>query len=102
MKIMKKSIIGLVLFTFVISVSAGDSPQSESKNSRLTRTESELATMTATVESIDPEKREVTLKGPLGNEATFMVDHRVKRLDEVKVGDLVQADYYVSLVAELR
>jgi len=30
------------------------------------------------------------------------VDQRVKRLDEIKVGDFVRADYYVSLAAELR
>jgi len=44
----------------------------------------------------------VTLKGPLGNKVTFTVDKRVKRLDEVKVGDLVRADYYVSFAAEVR
>lgn len=68
----------------------------------LTREDSVLVTVTASVESIDLEKREVTLKGPLGNSVTFTVDQRVKRLNEVKVGDLVQADYYVSFAAELR
>ena len=99
---MKKSIIGLVLFASVIAVYAGDPPRSESKNARITRTESVLTTITATVESIDAEKREVTLKGPLGNEVSFVVGPQVKRLNEVKVGDVVQADYYMSLVAELR
>jgi hypothetical protein len=42
------------------------------------------------------------LKGPLGNTVTFTVDKRVKRLKEVKVGDTVEADYYVSVAAELR
>jgi hypothetical protein len=58
--------------------------------------------LTASVEAIDYTNREVTLKGPLGNEVTFTVDKRVKRLDEVKVGDQVRADYYVSVAAELR
>ena len=61
-----------------------------------------LATVTAKVEAIDQAKREVTLKGPLGNVVTFVVDQRVKRLDEVKVGDEVTADYYVSLAGEVR
>jgi hypothetical protein len=61
-----------------------------------------LVTVTAKVETIDQAKREVTLKGPLGNVVTFVVDKRVKRLDEVKVGDEVTADYYVSLAGELR
>jgi hypothetical protein len=58
--------------------------------------------VTAKVTAIDLATREVSLKGPLGNTVTFTVDQRVKRLDEVKVGDLVHADYYISLAAELR
>ena len=61
-----------------------------------------LVTVTAKVEAIDQAKREVTLKGPLGNVVTFVVDERVKRLKEVSVGDEVMADYYVSLAGELR
>jgi hypothetical protein len=61
-----------------------------------------LVTVTAKVEAIDQAKREVTLKGPMGNVVTFVVDERVKRLKEVKVGDEVTADYYVSVASELR
>lgn len=61
-----------------------------------------LVTVTAKVMAIDQAKREVTLKGPLGNVVTFVVDQRVKRLNEVRVGDEVTADYYVSLAGELR
>jgi hypothetical protein len=61
-----------------------------------------LVTVTAKVEAIDQEKREVTLKGPIGNVVTFVVDKRVKRLSEVNVGDDVTADYYVSLAGEVR
>jgi hypothetical protein len=68
----------------------------------LTREESVLVTVTASVEAIDYTNREVTLKGSLGNTVTFTVDQRVKRLNEVKVGDLIQADYYVSVAAEVR
>ena len=68
----------------------------------LSAEESILVTVTATVQAIDVAKREVTLKGPLGNAVTFTVDKRVKRLDEVKVGDEVTADYYISIAGELR
>jgi hypothetical protein len=61
-----------------------------------------LVTVTATVTAIDQAKRQVTLKGPLGNVVTFVVDERIKRLNEVQVGDDVTADYYVSLAGELR
>jgi len=66
------------------------------------RNESALVTMTATVEAIDVPSREVTLRGPHGDVATFVVDERVQRLPEVKVGDTVTAEYYVALAAELR
>ena len=46
-----------------------------------------LVMVTAKVEAIDQAKRTVTLKGPLGNVVFFIVDERVKRLNEVKVGD---------------
>jgi hypothetical protein len=61
-----------------------------------------LVTVTAKVQAIDQAKREITLKGPLGNVVTFVVDERVKRLNEISVGDDVTADYYVSLAGELR
>ncbi len=61
-----------------------------------------LVTVTAKVEAIDHAKREVTLKGPLGNVVSFVVDERVKRLNEISVGDEVTADYYVSVAGELR
>ena len=61
-----------------------------------------LLSIAARVEAINPATREVTLKGPLGNSVKLTVDTRVTRLNEVKVGDQVVADYYVSYVAELR
>ena len=45
--------------------------------------------ITATVEAIDYDKREVTLRGPGGDTRTIVVDPRVERLREVKVGDEV-------------
>jgi hypothetical protein len=61
-----------------------------------------LLTITATIETLNVETREVSLKGPAGNVYTFTVDPAVKRLAEFKVGDAVTLDYYASLAAELR
>ena len=61
-----------------------------------------LISATATVQALDVEKRELTLKGPLGDVVTLTVDPAVKRLNEIKVGDEVTAKYYVSIAAELR
>ena len=68
----------------------------------MSREEAVLATFTAPVEDIDYKNREVTLKDQMGNEVTFEVDESVKRFNEIKVGDFVRADYYVSVAAELR
>ncbi len=68
----------------------------------MSREDAVLVTVTASVEAVDYANREVVLKGPLGNKVTFTVDPRVKRFNEVKVGDCVQADYYISIAAELR
>ena len=68
----------------------------------LTREDALLVSVTAKVEALNLEKREITLKGPLGNVVTLVADQRVKRLNEIKVGDEVTADYFVALLAELR
>ena len=67
-----------------------------------TREDAILVSITATIESIDQETRVTTLKGPLGNMITFVVDPRVERLKEFTVGDAVTAEYFVSVAYELR
>lgn len=102
---MKRSLLpsllcGLILSFNSVALLAADN--SGPKTARLARQDALLVTVTASVEAIDLKSREVTLKGPLGNTVTFVVDQRVKRLNEVKAGDLVRADYYVSIAADLR
>ena len=47
-----------------------------------------LVTATATVDSIDLGKRELTLKGEGGHPVTLTVDQRVKRLNEISLATL--------------
>lgn len=47
--------------------------------------------ITATVEDIDRDKREVTLLGPDGNEVMVMVDTSVGNLQNIKKGDQIAA-----------
>jgi hypothetical protein len=54
------------------------------------------------VESVDAEKRLITLKGPQGNVAEYEVGDEVQRLAEIKAGDKINAEYTVAAVAELR
>jgi hypothetical protein len=61
-----------------------------------------LVTVSANVQAINYETREVTLVGDLGNVVSFVADERIGRLNEFQVGDEVIADYYVSIAAELR
>jgi hypothetical protein len=72
------------------------------KETPMGRTEAMRATLSAEVTAVNLATREVTLKGPEGNEVTLTAGNAVKRLDEVKVGDYVRVDYLVSVVAELR
>ena len=56
----------------------------------------------ASVENINKEKREITLKGPQGNLVTLTATEAVQRFDEIKVGDTIQAEYWTFLRAEFR
>ena len=49
--------------------------------------------ISATVEALDLKTRKVTLRGPKGNVVTLKVGDHVKKLGQVKVGDLVAAEY---------
>jgi Cu/Ag efflux protein CusF len=75
---------------------AGQTPTPPSRSREM------LISVVARVEAINLTTREVTLKESTGRIDTFTVDTRVTRLNEVKVGDQVFAEYYVSFVAELR
>lgn len=103
---MKKSISYSIICTAILAGSSfavlAAEEGHESHGGPAPRHEAVLVEVTASVEAIDPKTRELTLKGPMGNEVTFTVDERVKRFNEIKVGDLVHADYYVSVAAELR
>lgn len=56
----------------------------------------------ATVQQINMKTREVTLMGPNGNLITITAGDEVKRLNEVKVGDIVATKYFTYLEAEFR
>jgi Cu/Ag efflux protein CusF len=45
--------------------------------------------LTGSVESIDPKKRTVDVKGPAGNVRTVHVDKAVKNFDQIKKGDQI-------------
>ena len=64
--------------------------------------QSTLVTVSANVQAIDYEAREVPLVVDLGNVVSFVADERIKRFNEFRVGNEVIVDHYVSITAELR
>jgi len=61
----------------------------------------QLTEVTATITAIDPSTREVTLKGPQGNEVMVTAGPEVKNFDKMKVGDSVTVQYLSALSLEL-
>lgn len=62
---------------------------------------SQIMKMTAVVEAINHETREVTLRGPEGNTASFIASEEARNLDQVSVGDTVVAEYEQSISVEV-
>ena len=59
-------------------------------------------TVKATVVAIDHKKREVTLRGPEGNQETFTVGPEARNFPKVRKGDEVVATYYEAVAVKLR
>ena len=58
--------------------------------------------LTATITAIDKATRDVTLKGPQGNEVTVTVGPEVKNFANMHVGDQVDAQYVEAVTLELK
>jgi hypothetical protein len=61
-----------------------------------------LHKVSATVESVDHDKRLVSLRAKDGSRETIEVAPQVKNLDQVKAGDQVVVSYYEALAAQLK
>jgi hypothetical protein len=62
----------------------------------------ETMKLTATITAIDKATRDVTLKGPQGNEMTLTAGPEIKNFDQLKVGDKVDLNYVEALTLELK
>lgn len=58
--------------------------------------------VTATITAIDAATRDVTLRGPQGNEITVTAGSDVKNFANLKVGDQVELQYVEALTLELK
>ena len=61
----------------------------------------DAVTTTATVESVDLEKRTVVLKNAEGKTTSVVVPKNIENLDKLKAGDKVTTTYAVALAAEI-
>ena len=62
---------------------------------------SQSQNLTAVVEAIDHETREVTLRESEENSVTFVVDKEARNLKQVEVGDLVNVEFIQSMSIEV-
>ena len=62
---------------------------------------SQTVVLTAVVEAINHETREVTLRGPEGGTVSFVASEDARNLGQVKVGDIVMAEYVQSMIVEV-
>jgi hypothetical protein len=62
----------------------------------------DAASITATVEAIDYDKRTVALKGPRGNIVVLKVGPDVKNFKQIKTGDRVTTKYFESTAFDAR
>ena len=98
-----KSLIKIIFVFLTISMlQIGCTSKGIKKSEVDTREISGMATITATVQEVDLEKRELTLSNQDSAGITYVVDKQVKRLDEISLGDKIKLEYYYSLVSEIR
>ncbi len=79
-------------------VGAAAEPVMDEKPSLFT---SRSVTVTAVVEAIDHESREVTLRKAEGDTVTFTASDEARNLNMVRVGDIVSAEYVETLSIEV-
>lgn len=93
---MKKTVFSLLVALFVLFSAAGHAQEAGMEKPGVMK--EGLVTVSATVEAIDMETRTVTLRGEGGNTVTLQVSEEARNLDQVEVGDVVEADYYESVL----
>ncbi|MBW1895057.1 MAG: hypothetical protein JRI91_15395, partial [Deltaproteobacteria bacterium] len=99
---MKKYMLLAIIIMALLFTSCQSLTGSQTSERRPSREKTKIVTMEAEVEEIDLQERTVTLRGSLGNLVTLKVDSQVKRLNEIKRGDIVQANYWTYIFSEFR
>ena len=93
----KSILIAAALLLSVSAVSAGQAASSDKPSISA----SQAVQMTAIVEAIDYETREVVLRGPEGNTKTITASPEEQNLDQVKPGDRVNVEFVQNISIEV-
>jgi len=93
----------LVIFLMGLIVAmAAWAQQAPGDSEPLSREETVVVEVVATISDIDYETRRIDIEDSQGNVRSLTADERVKRFNELKVGDEVTVDIVVSALAEVR
>jgi Cu/Ag efflux protein CusF len=92
---MKRMVAGMIAAAALVSTTSMAVAQSKEVTS-------EIKTQTGIVEAIEAQSRSVTIRKPDGTVVTTVAGPEVKRFDEIKVGDKINARYYENLVIRVK
>ena len=86
-----------ILITLLLFSSPVWSGEKAATTDKPSMSASQTVKVSALVEAINHETREVTLRGPEGNAVSFVASEEARNLDQVSVGDVVIAEYVQSI-----
>ena len=92
----------LILAVIVVMLSSCTVAQDKNASERPGVVVVDTASISATVEAIDYDKRTMALKGPRGNVLVTKVGPEVKNFKQIKIGDKVTANYYDATAIYVR
>ena len=90
-----------LLVTLLLISSPAWAGEKAAATDKLSMSATQTATISAAVEAINHETREVTLRGPEGNTVSFVASEEARNLDQVSVGDIVVAEYMESISVDV-
>jgi hypothetical protein len=102
---MKRKLLTAAIFIWIgvqVAQAGGLSPAAEKETARSGVVVADVLEVKATVESIDPKKRILTLRGTQGSTITLRADKAVTHFDHLKKGDVVLADFVESIAIFMR
>ena len=92
---MKRCVVGIIAAAGLVSAAQIAMAQSKTITT-------EMRTETGVIEAIEVQTRTITLKKPDGTFVSTVAGPEIKRFDELKIGDTINAKYYENVVVRLK